>query len=187
MLIIKIIAKVSNRHIHLTKEDYYHLFREEISKRNDLTQPGEYASNQTVTIKGPKRSIENVRVLGPFRETTQVEVSKTDCYTLGIDAPVRISPDLEDAALVTIIGEVGEITKNAAIIAARHIHITPDKQKELNLYEDQVSIKINNAKGGILENVYIRSSDKYAYELHLDTDDANSMLINQDDELEIIK
>ena len=179
---------VSNRHVHLNMDDYKLLFGDiPLTKRNDLTQPGMYACNEVVTIKGEKRSIENVRVLGPFRSYTQVEVSKTDSYTLGVNPPVRNSGDLDGAALITIIGPKGEITKNACIIATRHIHVDKNIRKKHNLEEvEKVSVKIKGEKGGIIENVYLKDSDEAFFELHLDTDDANAHLLKQGDEVEIV-
>ena len=179
---------VSNRHVHLNKEDYEILFGDTpFTKRNDLNQPGMFASELTVTIKGSKRSIENVRVLGPLRSYTQVEISKTDSYTLGVNPPVRNSGDLADADIITIIGPKGEITRNAAIIAARHIHVDKKIREEKGLVGiEMVSIKIPGEKSGIIDNVYLKDSEEAYFELHLDTDDANAFLLKQDDEVEII-
>ena len=185
---MKINVGVSNRHVHLNNDDYKLLFGDrELTKRNDLTQPNTFASELTVTIKGPKRSIENVRVLGPNRSYTQVEVSKTDAYTLGINPPVRNSGDLSDASEITIIGPNGEITRNAAIIASRHIHVDKNIRREHNLEGiEKVSVKISGEKSGIIDNVYLKDSDEAYFEMHLDTDDANAFLLKQDDEVEII-
>ena len=185
---MKINVGVSNRHVHLNNDDYALVFGDiPLTKRNDLTQPGTFASELTVTIKGPKKSIENVRVLGPNRSYTQVEISKTDSYALGIEPPVRNSGDLKDASEITIIGPVGEITRKAAIIASRHIHVDKNIRKEYNLEGiDIVKVKINGPKGGIIENVYLKDSEEAYFELHLDTDDANAHLLKQGDEVEII-
>lgn len=185
---MKITVGVSNRHVHLNEGDYKLLFGDiPLTKRNDLTQPGMYACNETVTIKGEKKEIQNVRVLGPFRNYTQVEVSKTDAYTLGVNPPVRNSGELTDAYPITIIGPVGEITRNACIIATRHIHVDKKVRYGHNLEEiDKVSIKINGEKGGIINNVYLKDSEEAYFELHLDTDDANAFLLKQNDEVEII-
>lgn len=185
---MKISVGVSNRHVHLTSEDYKVLFGDlPFIKKNDLNQPGMFASILTVTIKGPKRSIENVRVLGPLRSYTQVEVSKTDSYSLGIDPPVRNSGELDGAAEITVIGPNGTITKKAAIIAARHIHVDKNIRKEHNLEGiEKVSVKIGGKKSGIIDNVYLKDSEEAYFELHLDTDDANCFLLKQNDEVEII-
>lgn len=185
---MKIKVGVSNRHVHLNNEDYSILFGNmPFTKRNDLNQPGMFASELTVTIKGNKRSIENVRVLGPNRNYTQVEVSKTDAYYLGINPPVRSSGDLDGAESITIIGPNGEITKNVAIIANRHIHVDKRIRVEHGLVGiDKVSIKIGGEKGGIIDNVFLKDSEEAYFELHLDTDDANAFMLKQDDEVEII-
>lgn len=185
---MKITVGVSNRHVHLTQDDYKALFGDvQLTKRNDLTQPGTYACNETVTIKGEKSSIDNVRILGPFRNYTQVEVSKTDCYKLGVNPPVRNSGDLDGASLITIIGPYGEITKEVCIIATRHIHVDENEIIKHHLEGiEKVSVKINGEKGGIIENVYLKKTEKAFFELHLDTDDANAFLLKQNDEVEII-
>lgn len=180
---------VSARHVHVTKEDLQILFGKgyELSKKVDLSQPGQYACNEQVTLKGPKSSIERVRILGPERGKTQVEISKTDSYTLGINPPVRNSGDLDGAAEITIIGPCGQITKEAAIIAARHVHATKEDAKKYGFEgKEFISIVVKGEKPGILENVYVRISDNFSYEVHLDTDDANAFLIKNGDEAEII-
>ena len=185
---MKITVGVSNRHVHLNNDDYKILFGDiPLTKRNDLTQPGMYACNETVTIEGEKRKYDNVRVLGPLRSYTQVEVSKTDAYYLGVNPPVRNSGELDGAYPIKIIGPCGEITRNAAIIAARHIHVDKNIRKEHNLEGiDLVSVKISGEKGGIINNVHLKDSDEAYFELHLDTDDANAHLLKQDDEVEIL-
>ncbi len=186
---MKLNVGISNRHVHLNNDDYKMLFgNKELTKRNDLTQPGMYACNETVIIKGNKRSFDNVRVLGPLRNYTQVEISKSDCYYLGNNAPVRNSGDLNDAGEITIIGPVGEITKKALIIATRHIHVDKNIRKTHNLEGiEKVSVKISGEKSGIIDNVYLKDSEEAFFELHLDTDDANAFLLNQGDTVEIIE
>lgn len=186
---MKVNVGVSARHVHLTKDDVRVLFGDnyELTKRNDLSQKGQYACNEQVTIKGEKGFIERVRILGPERSKTQVEVSKTDTFLLGVNAPVRNSGDLADASLVTIIGPNGSITKNALIIAARHLHINNDDAEKLGITDKKfVSLKVKGEKAGILNNVYVRINDNFDYEVHLDTDDANAFLIKNGDEAEII-
>ena len=186
---MKITVGVSNRHVHLNEEDYKLLFGDmPLTKRNDLNQPGMYASNETVSIKGEKRIIENIRVLGPLRSYTQVEVSKTDAYSLGANPPVRNSGDLLGAYPITIIGPNGEIKRNACIIATRHIHVDKNIRMEHNLEGiDKVSVKIGGEKGGIIDNVYLKDSDEAYFELHLDTDDGNAFNLKTGDEVEIIE
>lgn len=186
---MKVNIGVSARHVHVTKEDLSILFGEDfkLTKKVDLSQPGQYACNEQVILKGPKGTIERVRILGPERNETQVEISKTDSFALGIKPPVRNSGDLQGASEITIIGPKGEVTKNAAIIAARHIHATKEDAKKYG-FEDKefVSIVVKGEKSGILKNVYVRINDNFSYEVHLDTDDANAFLINNGDEAELI-
>ena len=186
---MKVKVGVSARHVHVTKEDVKVLFGEgyELTKKIDLSQPGQYACNEQVIIEGPKGTIERVRILGPERSKTQVEVSKTDSFSLGIKPPVRNSGDLEDAENIKIIGPKGTIEKPAAIIASRHLHINPTDAEKLGIInKDFVTIKVDGEKPGILENVYVRISEDFVYEVHLDTDDANAFLIKNGDEVELI-
>ena len=174
------------RHVHLTDEDCHTLFGKDLTIRNELTQPGQFAANETVTLKSNDRQLTNVRVLGPNREYTQVEISRTDSYYLKMNPPVRDSGDLADAEEITIIGPQGTITKKAAIIADRHIHITKEDREKYNLLNDEYKIKINTEKGGIIEHVRIKELPNSYFELHLDSDDGNAFLLNQGDEVEII-
>ena len=185
---MKVLVGVSNHHVHLTKDDYLKLFgKNELTVRNLLKQPGQFASNEKVTIEGEKGSLEDITIVGPFRDYTQVEVSKTDCYKLGIDPPVRESGELEGASLVKIIGPAGEIEKECAIIANRHIHVDKKILEEKNLIGvKEVSIKIDGEKSGIINNVSLKENDEAYFELHLDTDDANAFLLKNGLEVEII-
>ena len=182
---MKVKVGVSSHHVHLTEEDYQALFKDEVlEKRNDLTQPGQFASNKTVDLVG-KHTIEKVRVLGPLRNYTQVEVAVTDAYRLGINPPIRTSGDLDGAAVITIRNGENSVTKPCCIIANRHIHITKEDKERLQL-NDVVKVKINNEKGAILDHVFLKVLDEAYFELHLDTDDANANLIKEGDEVEII-
>ena len=176
---------VSNRHVHLKEEDLKKLFGEDftLEKVKDLTQPGEFASNAKVTIKTEKSIIENVRVLGPTRNYTQVEISKTDAFKLGINPPVRDSGDITESAKVTLIGPAGEIELNeGCIIATRHIHLTNEDVLKYGLEGlKYVDVLFEGEKGGILKNVSLKVNDNYVFELHIDTDDANAHLISQGD------
>ena len=174
---------VSNRHVHLTKEDYITLFgNDEIKKEKDLTQTGEFASSSKVSITTSKSTINNVRVLGPFRSYTQVEISKTDSFVLGINPPIRNSGDIEDSEVVTIVGPVGQVTKQCCIIATRHIHINPiDREKYGLIGKKSVSVKIGNEKSATIDNVFIKETEIGVFELHIDTDDANASLIKNGD------
>ena len=187
---MKISVGISNRHVHLSFDDYKALFNDtNFTKRNDLTQGMEFASTLTVTIKGPKGEISNVRVLGPLRSYTQVEVSQTDAYKLGLNPPVRKSGNIKGSSPITIIGPNGEIfLEEGCILANRHIHISKEDSIRYNLPEDtELMIKIDTEKGGILTNVYSKVTDEAYLELHLDTDDANSHLLKQGDIVTILR
>ena len=186
---MKVNIGVSARHVHLTLEDIEILFGKgyTLTKRNDLSQPGQYACEEQVILKGKKSEIPGVRILGPERIKTQVEISKTDAYKLGINPPIRLSGDLDDASEITIVGPCGAITRNAAIIAARHIHVTKQEANDLGIYgKEKVSFKVASMRGGIMDDVYVRISEKFKCEIHVDTDEANAFLINNDDKVELL-
>ena len=175
---MKISVGISNRHVHLSFDDYKALFNDtNFTKRNDLTQGMEFASTLTVTIKGPKGEISNVRVLGPLRSYTQVEVSQTDAYKLGITPPVASSGNLEDASNITIINGSNMIERKCCIIQNRHIHLNKEEQLKYKLFKDVYEIRVGGVKGVILENVHLKVNDNFKFELHLDTDDANCCLL----------
>jgi len=186
---MKVSVGISNHHVHLSEEDYKILFKsQEMEIRNMLNQPGQFASNLVVDVVGPKGELKGLRVLGPCRSYTQVEVTKTDSYKLGINPPVRDSGDLEGASLLTIIGPNGSVERESGIIATRHIHVNDEIRKENNLIGiSEVKIKIEGEKSGILENVRLKDSGEAYFELHLDTDDANAFLLKNNEEVEIIK
>ena len=187
---MKVSIGISNRHVHLTKEHLNILFGNDfnLEKKYDLNQPGQFASTSTVTIKTEKSEINNVRVIGPSRNYTQVEISKTDSYILGINPPIRNSEDLKGSEKITIVGPKGEIDLDeGCIIATRHIHILPSQVEMYNLDASKpVKVKLNGIKGGIIENVHLKVSDNAFFELHLDTDDANAHLVKNGDIGEIL-
>ena len=179
---------ISNRHIHLTKEIYEKLFDEPLSMKKPISQIGEFASNQTLTIKGPKGMIEKVRVMGPHRDYNQVEVSKSDAYILGLEPPVRESGDLEDSETITLITLKNEITlENVCILAERHVHMNDKMAEELGLKNDDlVKLIIDNDKGGEME-AFVKIKSNGFFEIHIDRDDANAFLLKTGDEVEIRK
>ena len=184
---MKIPVGVSNRHVHLKKEDLEILFGKnyELTKKKDINQPGQYASEQLVTIKGPKGEIPNVRILGPIRPYTQIEISKTDSYKLGVNPPIRMSGDLENSDVVEIIGPNGSIVTSGCILAARHIHITYEDMEKYKLKEDKKYVAfIDNEKKTYLGGISIKPSKEAFFELHIDTDEANASLINNGDIVE---
>lgn len=179
---------ISNRHVHLTEDDFKKLFNnKELEAVKYLNQPGQFASNLKVTIKTEKSEISGVRVLGPLRDYTQVEISKTDAYKLGLNPPVRESGNLKGSEDITIIGD-NEITlKECTIIATRHIHASKEDLVKYNLdASKKYKVKINGEKGGIINNVSIKVSDKAFFEMHLDTDDGNGHLLKCGDTATII-
>ena len=182
---------VSNRHIHLSQEDLNSLFGDgyELTKLKDLSQPGQYACKETVTICGPKGAIEKVRILGPVRSKTQVEILKVDCYKLGIVAPVRLSGDIQGTPGITLTGPKGSVqTKEGLIVAERHIHMCPEDAKRFDVHDGQVvSIQIEGRRGGILNHVTIRANDTSRLECHIDMDEANAMDFNSLTKVTLIK
>ena len=130
------------------------------------------------------KEIKNVRVIGPFRDYTQIEISKTDAYILGLNPPVRTSGDLDDSEVVTLVGPSGSLVTNGCIIADRHIHITEEDKKKYNL-DDSLCVEVGNVKKSILYDVHLKISPESRMEMHIDTDDANSNLVKTGDEGEI--
>ena len=187
---MRVTVGVSNRHVHLKREHLDILYGKdyELEIKKELTQPGQFASTAVVTLKTGKGILENVRILGPLRDYTQVEISKTDAYKLGLNPPIRNSGDLGLSESVTLIGPNGEVTiKEGCIIATRHIHLSLEHVKKYKLQgRETVSVRIKGEKGGIIDNVYLKVLPDSFFELHLDTDDANSHLIKNGDIVEII-
>lgn len=169
-------AEMSARHVHLTKEDLKALFGlDELQKVRDISQPGQYLSGCRLRLIGPKGIIENVAVLGPLRGKTQVEISATDARTLGISAPVRLSGDLNDAASVSLQAGNTIITRKAAIVAMRHIHMTPADAAAFGVKDGQrVSVRVLGTRPLTLEDCPVRVTDTSALALHMDTDEANA-------------
>lgn len=183
---MKIKIGVSNRHVHLTKEDYNFLFNDDYKILKNLSQPSDFVTDKVVTLKTDKYEIKNVKVLGPFRDYTQVEISRSDSIKFGINPPVRESGDLQDAETITILSDKNEITKKCAIISQRHIHISREEAQKLNLENKQiVNVKLGNVKKGVIE-CFIKIKDNAVTELHIDTDDASAFIINQNDEGDLL-
>lgn len=147
---MKVSVGISNRHVHLKQEHVDILFGEPLTKIKDLTQPHNFMSNNFVTIKTDKDIIENVRVVGEVRKYTQIEITKTDSYKLGLNPPVRTSGDLDNSEVVTLIGPKGSVVTDGCIIADRHIHITNEDKIKYNL-SDKVNIKIDGEKKVLLK------------------------------------
>ncbi len=183
----KVKVEISNRHVHLTEEMYKKIYSTPLTKRNDLSQIGEFACNETVTIKKGESTIENVRIVGPFRKYNQVELAYSDARKLGINPPVRKSGNLSESESLTIIGEKGSITlDNSCIIAQRHIHMNEQVAKEWNVVNDQiVQVKVSGAKSCLLD-AHIKISENGTLAFHIDIDDANATLLKTGDEVEIL-
>jgi len=170
---------VSNRHMHIREETFKTLFGGDavLEVYRELYQPGEFASNQVVTIVGPKmHAIQNVRILGPFRTYNQVELSLTDAIGIGISPPIRNSGDLKGAAPLTVVGPAGSVfLTECAVIANRHMHLPPSKARVFGVADgDFVKVRIGGEKGTVFENVLVRVNEVWKPQLHLDTDDANA-------------
>ena len=181
---------VSARHIHLTQEHVETLFGEgyQLTKKKEL-MGGQFASNERVTIVGLKlRAIENVRVLGPVRKQTQVEISATDAISLGVNAPIRESGNVAGSAPIAVIGPKGAIYLNeGCIIAKRHIHMAPGDAMAAGVHDgDIVSVKADNERGTVFNNVQIRVDDSFTLEMHIDTDEANAAKIKTGDTVRIV-
>lgn len=174
----KVPIAVSARHCHLCKEDVEKLFGKgyELTKRVSLSQPEQFAAEETVTIVGPRGSIERVRVLGPARSITQVEVSSTDSIRLGLKPPIRQSGDIKGSSPITIVGPKGSIyLKEGLIIAQAHIHMNPEDAKRFRVSNgDYVSVKVEGDRPITFDRVLIRVSSRYKLEMHIDTDEANA-------------
>lgn len=183
---------VSNRHIHLSTADLETLFGVgyELTPIKDLSQPGQFACKETLTIVGPSlRPIENVRVLGPVRKASQVEISRTDSFTLKVKPPVRESGDIAGSAPITIIGPKGVVTlKEGCIIANRHIHMSTDEGTQFGLTDGQyVDVEVNGARRTKFYDVQVRVHKDFRLEMHIDTDDANAAGIGNGAKVKIVK
>lgn len=182
---------ISNRHIHLSQADLDTLFGVgyQLTNIKDLSQPKQYACKETLTIAGPKGAIEKVRILGPVRNETQVEILQADCFKLGIKAPVRMSADLTGTPGLTLIGPKGSvILTKGAIIAQRHIHMTLEDAVRLGVADgQQVTIQVDGLRGGTYSHVAIRANNTSALECHIDTEEANAMNLSANSTITIVK
>ena len=175
----KVLVETSARHVHLTNEHIEILFGKghTLTNKKELSQPGQYACEERVTLVGPKKEIPNVIVLGPARPASQVEVSFTDARTLGITAPVRESGDIKGSGAVKLVGPAGEVElADGAIVAKRHIHLTPADAEKFGVADKEiVSVKItNDDRTTIFGDVVCRVNPNFAPAMHIDTDEANA-------------
>jgi len=186
----KISVGVSNRHIHVSRKDLDILFGEgyKLKKFKDLSQPGQYAAEDMVTLAGPAGVKTKVRILGPERSKTQVEISMTDGFELGLKPPVRDSGDTAGSPGISIVGPKGSVTiKEGVICAWRHIHMTPDDAAKFGLSDKQyVKVKTSGDRGLIFDRVLVRVNSQYSLEMHIDIDEANAGFIKNGDMVEIL-
>jgi len=187
----KVKISLSNKHLHLREEDIEVLFGKghRLTVFRELAQPGQYACEEKVDIVGPKGTLHGVRVLGPARPETQVEISLTDARTIGIKAPERESGKLAGTPGCKLIGTAGELDLTYGVIAAlRHVHLSPDQAESAGVKDkDMVSLKIEGERGMVLSNVLIRTGEGHNMEVHLDTDEGNAAGCGPDTVGEIIR
>lgn len=188
----RVLINLSNRHIHLSHADVEALFGPgyQLTKTKDLIQPGQFACAECLTIKGPKASIENVRILGPERKETQCEVLASDLFKLGLpNTPCRESGQLEGSSPFEVIGPAGTLKKDKGLIVAmRHVHFDPPAALRFNVTDKEiVSLRISGSRGATFHNVVCRVGTNYALECHLDFDEGNAVGIGSGSYGEVVK
>lgn len=183
--VLDIPVGISNRHVHLSREDMDVLFGygSTLTRMKAVKQPGQYAAEETVILRGPKGELQRVRVLGPLRSATQIEISVSDSFTLGVKAPLRMSGDLQDSPGIEIVGPHGRVMKSdGAIVAWRHIHISPTEAAQFALRDGmEIDVRINGYRGGILSHVLVRVSADAVLEMHIDVEEANGFGLRNGD------
>ncbi|MEG1010370.1 MAG: phosphate propanoyltransferase [Ruthenibacterium sp.] len=173
------LVETSARHVHVTDAALEALFGKgyQLTVKKELSQPGQYASNERVTVVGPKKELANVSILGPTRAASQVELSMTDARSIGLAAPVRESGHIEGTPGCTLVGPAGSVElKEGVIVAKRHIHMTPESAAAEGVQDQQI-VKVaveTDARSAVLGDVVIRVSDKFATAMHIDTDESNA-------------
>lgn len=174
---------ISVRHIHLSRADVDRLFGRnyQLTPKKQLSQPGQYACEECLDVIGPKGELKKVRILGPERSASQIELAQTDCRNIGINAPVRSSGNTAGSPGVILRGPLGEVAiPEGVIIADRHLHMSGEEAAAFGLKDgDHVSIQIDGEKPGILGNVLVRAGSSHRLDLHIDTDDGNAFLLKQ--------
>lgn len=188
---MKFVVETSARHVHVTQEDLETLFGKghELTKKKDLSQPGQFACEEKVTIVGSKKEMK-ASILGPVRPETQVELSLTDARSIGVDAPIRESGDVAGSGACKLVGPAGEVELKEGVIAAkRHIHATPEDAEKLGVEDkDVVSVKIDTeGRSLVFGDVVVRVSPKYALAMHIDTDESNAAACGREVFGEIVK
>lgn len=189
---MKFLVETSARHVHLTQEHLEILFGKgyELTRKKDLSQPGQYACEERVTIVGSKKELAGVSILGPVRKATQVELSLTDARAIGVAAPIRESGDVAGSGACKIVGPCGEIEITEGVIAAkRHIHATSADAEALGVKNGEiVSVKVDtDGRSLVFGDVVVRISDSYALAMHIDTDESNAAACGREQYGEIVK
>lgn len=190
MTSFKVNVGISSKHIHLSQEHIDVLFGVgySLTKKKDLSQPGQFAAEEMVTLIGPKGAMPGVRVLGPARKQSQVELSATDTFKIGVKPPVRDSGMINETPGIDVEGPKGRVhMEQGVIVAARHLHMTPPDAAKYSLKDgDHVRISVPGLRGGILEHVLIRVDAAYALDLHVDTDEGNAFSLANGQQLEVL-
>ena len=188
----KVLVETSARHVHVSQADLEILFGEgyQLTKKKDLSQPGQYACEERVDVVGPKKTLTGVSILGPTRPATQVEISLTDARAIGVAAPIRESGDVAGSGACKLVGPKGEVEIECGVIAAkRHIHMTPADAEEMGLKDkDVVSVKVDNdGRSLIFGDVVVRVNPNFALAMHIDTDESNAGCVAPGTMAEVIK
>jgi putative phosphotransacetylase len=176
---MNVLVETSARHVHVSEADLEKLFGKgyQLTVKKALSQPGQYACEERVTVVGPKKELKNVSILGPVRPATQVELSMTDARSIGIAAPVRESGDVAGSAGCKLVGPAGEVEiPEGVIVAKRHIHMTPEDAAKAGVADKEI-VKVACGGDGrklVLDDVVIRVSDKFSTAMHIDTDESNA-------------
>lgn len=181
---------ISARHIHLSQEHIELLFGQgyQLASMKPLSQPGQFAAEETVAVIGPKGKFDKVRILGPARSQTQIEVSRTDAFSLGINPPVRESGNIEGTPGLKVVGPQGEVDlERGVIVAARHIHLHTSDAEKWGIADKQLlRVKMNGERPLIFEDVIARVSDQFALDMHIDTDEGNASGVKTGDFAELL-
>lgn len=182
---------ISNRHLHLSQADADALFGAgyEFQNLKDLSQPGQFACKETLSVKGPKWQIDGVRILGPLRKETQVEILKADTFKLGVDAPIRLSGHLEGTPGIELVGPQWSVTiSHGLIVAERHLHATPADAEKLGVQDGQtIAVAVEGERALLFGRVTVRVTENSALDMHIDTEEANAAGLGLGAEGELIK
>lgn len=176
------VVEVSARHVHLSADDLETLFGKgtKLTPKRELSQPGQYLSEERITVIGPKGKKEKTAILGPVRPETQVELSRTDCAELGIKAPLRESGNVKGSGAVTLVGPAGTLQLDqGAIVAHNHVHLTPEDASTMDVKDGQhVSVEVLTDRPLVFKDVIIRVSEKFRTRMHIDFDEANAAMVD---------